>query len=233
MDRDAFDYVRLLSHCKMNMILLFLLLIAFRAVGGSAAESPSIPAQPDSIIQEISAASSRIQSLQCTFIQTKHIAMLNDKLVSRGKIIYQQPDKLLWQYTIPYSYTFIINRQQVIIRNGQRTDVIDANRNRVFKEIARMMMNSLRGQCLTDNKSFQVTVSSGRTQGTGLEYIATLVPKRKELKQLWDRLVLHFDVVNQVVSTVEMYEKNGDHTIIQMQDVVVNKPVDAKIFNVE
>ena len=79
----------------MNKILLFLLLIAFRAVGGSAAESPSIPAQPDSIIQEISAASSRIQSLQCTFIQTKHIAMLNDKLVSRGKIIYQQPDKLL------------------------------------------------------------------------------------------------------------------------------------------
>ena len=175
MDRDAFDHVRLLSHCKMNKILLFLLLIAFRAVGGSAAESPSIPAQPDSIIQEISAASSRIQSLQCTFIQTKHIAMLNDKLVSRGKIIYQQPDKLLWQYTTPYSYTFIINRQQVIIRNGQRTDVIDANRNRVFKEIARMMMNSLRGQCLTDNKSFQVTVSSGRTQGTGLEYIATLV----------------------------------------------------------
>ena len=57
--------------------------------------------------------------------------------------------------------------------------------------------------------------------------------KRKELKQLWDRLVLHFDVANQVVSTVEMYEKNGDHTIIQMQDVVVNKPVDAKIFNVE
>ena len=45
--------------------------------------------------------------------------------------------------------------------------------------------------------------------------------------------MLHFDVVNQVVSTVEMYEKNGDHTIIQMLDVVVNKPVDAKIFNVE
>ena len=75
--------------------------------------------------------------------------------------------------------------------------------------------------------------SEKKAQGKGQEYQAILVPKRKEMKQLWNRLVLHFDVANKILSTIEMFEKNGDHTIIEMQHVVLNKAIDSNVFNVD
>ncbi len=198
------------------------------------AQHNAVTKEQAAIIREISAASAKIVSMESDFVQTKYITMLNDKLVSKGKIRFQQPDKLLWEYTTPYTYSFIINNNKIKIRNNNRTDIIDSNHNKVFKEISRLMMMTVRGNSLTDDKVFDVTVKSEKkAQGKGQEYQAILVPKRKEMKQLWNRLVLHFDVANKILSTIEMFEKNGDHTIIEMQHVVLNKAIDSNVFNVD
>ena len=51
------------------------------------------------IRQQIEAAASNMKSMQCDFVQTKYLRMLNDKMVSTGKMYYQQSDKLRWEYT--------------------------------------------------------------------------------------------------------------------------------------
>ena len=48
----------------------------------------------EEIIREIDKISSSISSLECDFVQTKHLSMLNDKMVSRGKMYYSQPSML-------------------------------------------------------------------------------------------------------------------------------------------
>ena len=179
------------------------------------------------IISQINSATSKLSSMQCDFVQTKTVKMLNEKLVSKGHMCYQQPNKLRWEYVTPYTYTFVFNGQKVSLKKNNRNDVIDVNQNKMFKEIAIIMMNSVVGKCLTDKKSFKTTI-----RDTSAEWIATLVPQSKELKNMFTGIVLHFNKEKAVVVKVEMLEKNGDTTVIVLNNIIKNQKIDAKIFTV-
>ena len=179
------------------------------------------------IISQINDAAAKLNTMQCNFTQTKTVKLLNEKMVSKGRMHYQQLNKLRWEYTTPYTYTFILNDSKVSLRKNSRHDVIDINQNKMFREIATIMMNSIVGKCLSDKKSFKTTVKD-----TPTEWVATLVPQSKELKHMFTSIILHFNKEKSVVVKVEMYEKNGDTTVIVLNDIIKNKKIDAKTFSV-
>ena len=179
------------------------------------------------IRQAITQAASAMKTMQCDFTQTKHLKMLNDKMTSKGRMYYQQTNRLRWEYTSPYSYTFILNDDKVLLKNKQRNDVIDVNKNKLFREIARIMMNSVVGTSLTDDKSFKSTIATN-----GNEWIASLLPQRKDLKQLFQKIILHFNKHNAMVKQVELIEKNGDRTVIELNNIRTNEKINADMFTI-
>ena len=181
----------------------------------------------EKIRQQINAVASTMKTMQCDFVQTKYLKMLNDKMVSHGKMYYKQSSQLHWEYTSPYTYTFILNDSKVQISQGDRKDVIDVNQSKFFKEIARIMMNSLVGKSFTDQKDFTSSIVE-----EGSEYVATLYPREKQMQQMFQSLVLHFDKQKSIVSVVELIEKKGDKTVIELKNVKTNIPVDEKFFHI-
>lgn len=179
------------------------------------------------IIKQINAVAVGMKTMQCDFVQTKYMKMLNDKMVSRGNMYYQQSDKLRWEYTSPYTYTFVLNGANVLLSKGKRNDVVNVNQSKFFKEIARIMMNSVVGKCLTDQKDFRTSIET-----TSAEYVATLVPQRGTMKQMFQKIVLHFGKSQKMVTMVEIVEKKGDRTVIQLKNVKTNTPINEKIFSV-
>ena len=179
------------------------------------------------IRQAITQAASAMKTMQCDFTQTKHLKMLNDKMTSKGRMYYQQTNRLRWEYTSPYSYTFILNDDKVLLKNKQRNDVIDVNKNKLFREIARIMMNSVVGTSLTDDKSFKSTIATN-----GNEWIASLLPQRKDLKQLFQKIILHFSKKNAMVKQVELIERNGDKTVIELNNIRTNEKISADMFTI-
>ena len=177
---------------------------------------------------KINQVAAQMKSMQCDFVQTKHLKMLNDQMVSKGKMFYQQSDKLRWEYTSPYRYTFVINGSKVQLKNNNRNDVIDVNKNKIFKEITRIMMNSVVGKSLLDDKDFISNITSNNT-----EWIAKLKPVRKDLKQMFKEIYLHFNQKASMVSKVILIEKNGDKTIIELKDIRTNVPINANVFVVK
>lgn len=177
------------------------------------------------IIQKISKAAQSMTSMQCDFVQTKHMKLLNDNMVSYGKMYYQQNSKLRWEYTSPYSYTFILNDSKVLLKKGNRNDVIDVNQNKMFKEIARMMMNSVVGKCLTDKKDFKISVAE-----TPEQYVATLLPQKKDMKQMFSKIILYVNKRQLTIAKVEMQEKKGDNTVIELKNIQLNKNINASVF---
>ena len=173
----------------------------------------------------ISQTASKMKSMQCDFVQTKHMKMLNDKMVSKGRMYYQQSDKLRWEYTAPYTYTFIINGTKVMMKNNRRNDVIDVNQNKVFREIARIMMNSVVGNSLNDSKDFKTAITASKDQ-----WIATLTPLRKDLKAMFQKITLYFDRQKQMVQKVELTEKKGDLTVIELINCRTNVPINPNTF---
>lgn len=184
--------------------------------------------QSDAQVREkISSTAAQMKSMECDFVQTKYLKLLSDKMVSRGKMYYRQPNQLRWEYTKPYAYTFIINGSQVLVKNQQRSDVIDTDRNKMFKEIGRIMMNSVVGKSMADDKDFRVSIGSTATAWT-----ATLLPRRKDMKRMFERIILHFDKKKMMISAVEMVEKKGDRTVIELKNVRSNVGINANLFSV-
>ena len=181
----------------------------------------------DKIREQIELAATNMKTMQCDFVQTKYLRMLNDKMVSNGKMYYQQSDKRCWEYTSPYSYSFVLNGSKVLISKGNRNNIINVNQSKFFKEIARIMMNSVVGKALNDKRDFKVSFSTTTT-----EYIATLYPQQKQLQQMFQKIILHFNKQRAMVSKVELIEKRDDRTIIELKNVKVNNSLNAKVFTI-
>jgi len=180
------------------------------------------------IRQKIAAAAQAMTSLQCDFVQTKQLKMLNDKMVSEGRMYYSQKDKLRWEYVKPYQYTFIMNGDRVLLKNKERSDVIDVRQNKIFREIANIMLNSVVGNCLNDDRSFKTSITTA-----GGQWVATLLPQRKDMKQIFQKIILHFDQQQATVSRVELVEKNGDLTTIDLKNIRKNETIAPRTFAVE
>lgn len=181
----------------------------------------------EQIKKKINQAATAMKTMQCDFVQTKNIKMLNDKLISKGKMYYQQGNKLRWEYTSPYQYAFILNNDKVLIKNNQRNDVVDVKQNKLFKEITRIMMSSVVGNCLTDDKGFKTSIIANSK-----DWIANLTPLRKDMKQMFQKMILHFNPQKAVVTSVELIERNGDKTDIELKNVRVNETLRADMFAV-
>lgn len=179
------------------------------------------------VIRQINAAASKLRTMQCDFVQTKYMRMLNDKMVSRGRMYYAQPNRLRWEYTSPYTYVFVLNNSQVLMSKGRKSQVVDVNQSKVFKEITRIMMNSVVGKCLSDGKDFKTSIAA-----TQSEWIATLVPLKKNMRQMFKTIKIHFNKQRSMVSVVELYENNGDRTVIELKNVRANQNINANLFSI-
>ena len=179
------------------------------------------------IINKINTAASKLTTMQCDFVQVKTVKLLNDKITSKGKMYYSQPNKLRWEYTSPYTYTFILSGNQVSLKKNGKSNVIDVNQNKMFREIVNIMMNSVVGKCLSDKKSFKTSIKDSSS-----EWIATLTPQSKELKQMFTKIVLHFNKQQSVIVKVDMFEKNGDTTTISLENIVKNKSINEKVYSI-
>ena len=179
------------------------------------------------IIDKINTAASKLTTMQCDFVQTKRVKLLNDRMISKGKMYYSQPNKLRWEYTSPYTYTFILSGNKVTLKKGGKDNVIDVNQNKMFREIVNIMMNSVVGKCLSDRKSFKTMVKD-----TPSEWVVTLTPQSKELKQMFTKIILHFNKQKSVIVKVEMFEKNGDTTSIVLENIVTNKRINESVYSI-
>ena len=184
-------------------------------------------AQRDAI-DEISRASEVISTLQADFTQTKKLRMLSEAMTSKGKMWCTQPNLLRWEYTSPYPSAFILNNGKVLLSKGERGRVISVNRSKMLRQITRLMIPNGLGKCLTDEKDFKVSVETKANL-----HILTLLPQSKELKQLFARIILYYDRKQAVVTRVEMYEKNGDNSIIELTSIKTNAAINESVYNLK
>ncbi len=203
---------------KVGLLALLFALVVHVAFGQTQSDK--------AVLASISKAASRIKTMECSFVQTKSLKMLSEKMVSKGNLTFQQPDRLRWEYTSPYKYAFVLNGNQVLIKKGSRTDKIDVNQSKVFKEIARMMMNTVTGKALDSSRDFKASVKTSST-----EYVVTLTPQRKDVSKMFKTIKLHFNRKAEMVKKIEMTEQNGDVTIIELQNIKTNVSLPVTAFS--
>ena len=180
---------------------------------------------PEVMIEEICNAASEIHSLQCKFRQTKNLSLLATEMVSTGRMYYKE-GMLRWEYLSPYRYIFIINGESVLLDSPSGSNVIDTKTNKMFGSIANIMMSSLTGN-ITDTEEFD-TLMLEEKEG----WIAELTPVKKEMQQFFTKVRLHINPVEKSVEKVELLERGGDTTLIEMTEIEKNVSVDDSVFEI-
>jgi len=191
----------------------------------AAAQHPVSQAEQERIISEINASARNVRTLQCTFVQTKELSIMNDKMVSKGTMAFARPNKLSWHYTTPYDYTFIITDDKVLTAKGTNRNSIDLKSSQTFRGIARMIAGSVTGRSLMQTEDFDVKILANKQV-----YVAQLTPRTKHLKKLFTSIRLTFNRSTDIVQQVEMTETNGDATTITFHNVKQNQTLSDKTF---
>ena len=206
--------------------IIFAVLLLSSCLGLGAQQLQSVPArQQAQMFQTINAAASKITSITSSFTQVKTISFLNDKVRSTGNLYFTNQQQLRWEYISPYQYTFIINGEKVYIKNGKRSQTIDVKSSQMFKSIARMMMNSITGRNLMDNRDF-----TSQLYLRGREWVAIMTPRRSQIKKIFKSVTLYFNEQHSMVSRVVMTEPSGDTTVITLSNVKINATIPEQIF---
>ncbi len=183
-------------------------------------------AQQKQILEKIDKSASAMAVMQCDFTQTKRMKLLSREMQSKGIMYFKRPDKLRWQYTSPYDYTFILNGDKVRIQSSKSTQDINVQGNKIFRQITSIILNSITGGGLKNSSDFQVELYQ-----QDKVYFAKLYPKKKEVKQVYSVIEIYFNPALTMVSSVKMIEKTGDSTVVTLSNVKANAPVNEKMFD--
>ena len=209
------------------MIRLLFILLAMMFSWPLLGQTKLTAEQQKQIIAKIDQTASAMKGMQCDFVQTKRMKLLSKEMQSKGVMYFKRPNKLRWQYTAPYDYTFILNGDKVQIKSSKSTKNIDVQGNKMFRQITNIILNSVTGGSLKSSSDFTVEVY--KKDNT---YFAKLFPKKKELKQLYQVIEIYFDSALTMVNSVRMVEKTGDETRVNLINTKLNIAVDEKMFAV-
>ena len=210
-----------------RFLTIILVLLAITPALKSQTMRKATAEESRTMIAKINKSAASISTITCSFTQEKSVAMLKDKMTSQGKMCYSSAGKLRWEYSSPYSYILVINNNQVSMKSGSKTSKVDINSSKLFQTIARIMVSSVTGKSLNKSNDFDVTMYCNNQN-----WCAQLVPKEANMKKMFKFIRLYFNSSQTMVSRVEMVEKNGDKTIIRLNNVVTNKQINDAQFRV-
>lgn len=210
----------------MKNLFIFCFMLLTSCVMATA-QTKLTAAEQQMIIKKVESASQTMKSMQCDFTQTKTMKLLKKDMQSKGVMFFQRPDRLRWQYIAPYDYTFILDGDKVHLRSQRSSQQINVQQNKVFRQITSIILNSITAGSLKSNADFSVELYKQDTS-----YYARLLPKKKELKQIYRWIEIYFNPRLTMVSSVKMLEKTGDVTTVKLQNVKTNIKIDAQQFKV-
>lgn len=165
-----------------------------------------------------------IQNLTTDFIQFKHMIFLSEPIETSGQMVFEAPDKLLWKYTKPYSYSIIFIDHKVFINNEGNKSSVDVGNNKTFEQINQLIVGSVSGNLFND-ESFSITYFKNSDYN-----IAVLNPKSNEIIKYISRLELYFDKTTAAIAEVKLYEPSEDFTHIVFKNKETNVRLDQNTF---
>jgi len=173
---------------------------------------------------------SNFKTLSTDFTQEKEMAMFKEKLVLKGRIYLQKPNKIAWHVDSPLRYSVLITDK--LIRQW------DEDTNQV-QEI------SLTKNPIFQNVLNQLTVWFSGEYGSLLEVndvrlvnhdplVIEFTPRNKNIaKKVIKKITITFREDQTYLQQIRIQELSGDVTTIHFMNTLLNAPLDSSSFEVK
>ncbi len=201
----------------MQRILLFIGLCLISAISGSLL-----------IIRAASALPSeekdfRIESIQADFTQEKHLKILARPIISTGKLLFQTPRSLRWEYTSPFSSILLMHEGRVkrIIERDGRFQEEKGMQLDAMQVVLTEISSWLDGR-FTENELFSVSFPDSST--------VLLVPKDQAFAHLIEKIELKLADQQGLLDRVTIIEGPDATTVMSFSNRVLNQDIPATSF---
>ncbi|MDC7994687.1 outer membrane lipoprotein carrier protein LolA [Altibacter sp. HG106] len=182
-------------------------------------------AQRAQLMVQVNEVAETTSTIHTNFTQWKHLDFLTNDIETKGKMIFQAPDKVRWEYNNPYSYVVIFEGDQLHIDDGGKKSTIDMGSSALFQQMNELIVNSVKGNLFSAgdfDRSFYVNEQWNKV---------VFVPKDEKMKQYIAAFELLFHKETGMVHQVKLIEPTNDYTRIVFSDRTLNRPVDASAFH--
>src|SRR5690606_22001547 len=187
---------------------VFAILIALVTAGAGFAQPKGYMAVKDvsQFQTALSRANAAVNTVSSDFTQVKNLALLSDKITSKGKFYFKKEDKVRIEYTSPYSYLLVMNNGQIMVKDEQKTSKINTKNSKTMQSVNRIMIDCMRGTVL-NNPDFKVS-----TFENGSSYLLSLIPATDAMKKMFKSIEVYLDKKSFDVDRLSMKEPGGDYT---------------------
>ncbi|HQW92734.1 MAG TPA: outer membrane lipoprotein carrier protein LolA, partial [Ferruginibacter sp.] len=158
---------------------------------------------------EFAAATQKTGSIKSDFEQDKNLAMLSEKITSRGNFWFKKDSRVRMEYKQPFKYLMILNKDKVFVKDGQKETKVSTRSNKIFQQINKIMIDCMQGTTL-DNTDFKTRVFENKTSA-----LVELTPLTKGMKEMFTFINVIVDKKDFSVSSIQMQEISGDNTIMR------------------
>jgi len=177
--------------------------------------------------QQFAEVAQKTNSIKSDFTQEKSLSMLSDKITSKGKFWYRKPDMLRMEYTQPFNYLMILNKDNVYIKDGQKENKVSTRSNKVFKQINKIVVDCIQGTALSSG-DFKSAVYESKGN-----YLVALSPVNKQLSEFFKTIEITVDKKDYSVSTIQMLESSGDSTTLHFINKEINATIPDALFAIK
>ena len=183
--------------------------------------------EQDHIFSEIAKAATKVTTLKSDFVQERHLSMLEDVLISKGRFYYKKRDRLRWELTKPVSSGFAVSGKQAKRWDGKsgRTQAFEVYQVPFIK----LFTDQVFAWATADFKQLQ--------KDYNIEILADapvdlkLVPIRSQEKKYLAHFRIAFTADASHVNAVEVHETGGDFTRIRFFNTIINTPLPDTLFD--
>lgn len=173
--------------------------------------------------EQIRTTAKDITSVEAEFVQNKHMAILAKPLVSKGKLYFQIPRSLRWEYMSPVNSILLMHDGTVTryIKKGDTVTKDSSARLQSMQIVLQEIIMWMRGN-FDANPGFKPELKTGR--------VIVLTPKEKSMADIIQRIELKLSSEPGVIKAVHIYENKQSYTVIDFMNVKMNAKLPDSLF---
>lgn len=181
-------------------------------------------------LNELGKQVSDFKTLKTEFTEEKEMALFKDKLVIKGRIYLEKPNKVAWHVDSPLRYSVLITDKLIRQWDEDTNQVqeISLTKNPIFQNVLNQLTDWFSGNyssLIQENKIRIITRAPLSIEFTPRENNIA----RKVIKSI----TITFREDRKYFSQIRIQELSGDITTLHFTNTLLNVPLDSKSFEVK
>ncbi len=179
------------------------------------------------VIEALRAASQDVRTVQSDFTQEKRLKAFASTMRSTGRMYLEKPDKLRWEYLVPGKSGFAVNGDVALRWNefDPKAEPFALDDDPMSKAVSQQLLAWAGMDLARLGKRFDISVVQANPP------ILALKARDGRMSAYLKELRIHFAANMRSVTMVELFEPDGDATILSFENTRLNEPVPEKAFD--